>query len=180
MIFIVGVPRSGKSTLAKKLKEVYPNSNIISCEAIQKSVNSMGLGSENLSCKGDSLIKFVSKIAEWNEILTSQKSIIDAGGVTIENVFANLRPRDRIICLGFGGNSTKEEIWSSIQAHQQEFDETVGLNLERATHYWGDFGRRDKNNRYFCVDNNLVYLDTKDEQQKVLDYIVGLLHGDFE
>ena len=180
MIFIVGVPRSGKSTLAKKLKLKYPNSNIISCEAVKKSVGAMGLIGEDILLNNDKLMQYVAKIAEWNEILTGQKSIVDVGLITIESVFRIVKPNDRIICLGFGGKSSKEEIWTSIKQHQQEFDSTYGMDLGKAVHYWGDFGRRDENNSYFCVDNDLIYLDTTNNQQEVIDYIVGLLGCDFE
>lgn len=180
MIFIVGVPRSGKSTLAKKLKLKYQNSNIISCDAIRNTLGAFNLG-QGASCSGnDFLIKYTAKIAEWNEILTGQKSIVDAGSITIESVFAIAKPNDRIICLGFGGKANKEDIWQNIQKHQQEFDKTYGMDLDKAVHYWGDFGRRDQNNRYFCVDNELIYLDTADNQTAVLDYIINLLNGDFE
>lgn len=181
MIFIVGVARSGKSTLAKKLKLKYQNSNIISCEAIKKSLITLDLGKNStIMTSNDALIKYVAKIAEWNEALTGQKSIVDAGLIPIESVFRIVKPNDRIICLGFGGQSSSEKIWESIKQHQQEFDKTYDMDLSKAVHYWGNFGRRDENNRYFCVDNDLIYLDTKDDQKAVLDYIISLLGGDFE
>lgn len=181
MIYIVGVLRSGKTTLARKLKLKYPNSNIISCEAVKKSLSALDAfkNSEILS-NNDLLIKYVAEVAEWNELLTGQKSIIDAGILTIESVFKVVKTNDRIICLGFGGKSKKEEIWQNIQEHQREFDKTYDMDLNKAVHYWGDFGRRDENNRYFCVDNELIYLDTKDNQSAVLDYIISLLSGDFK
>lgn len=179
MIFIVGVPRSGKTTLAKRLKEKYNNSNIISCDAIKKSMGILDLcGGAVLNSAG--LIKYVAKIAEWNEISTGQKSIIDAGLIPIECVFEIVKPGDRVVCLGFGGKLGKEEIWASIQNYQQEFDSTCSMDLNRAVHYWGDFGRRDQNNRYFCVDKDLIYLDTKDHQAETIKYIVDILRGDFE
>ncbi len=180
MIFIVGVPRSGKTTLAKMLKQKYPNSNILSCDAVKNSLGVLDSCGQKVSLDFDALIKYVSKIAEWNEVSTGQKSIIDVGLIPIENVFRNVKPNDRIICLGFGGKSNKEDIWASIQRHQQEFDSTCSMDINRAVHYWGDFGRRDQNNRYFCVDNELIYLDTKDNQKATLEYIVGLLGCDFE
>ncbi len=181
MIYIVGVPRSGKSTLAIKMKLKYPNSNIISCDAIKKSLITLELGKNSaILTSNDALIKYVAKIAEWNEVLTEQKSIVDAGLIPIESVFRIVKPNDRIICLGFGGQSNSKAIWENIQQHQQEFDKTYGMDLKKAEHYWGDFGRRDENNRYFCVDKDLIYLDTKDDQKAVLDYIIGLLGSDFE
>lgn len=179
MIFIVGVPRSGKSTLAKKLKQKYPNSNIISCEAIKNSLSAMDIDNEKTLFDNNFLIKYVAKVAEWNEVMTGQKSIVDAGNITIESVFTVVRPSDRIICLGFGGKSNKEQIWTNIKQHQKEFDNTYGMDLDKAVRYWGDFGRRDENNRYFCVDNELIYLDTADNQAEVIDYIIGLLGADF-
>ena len=34
-IYICGIPRSGKTTLTKKIKEKYPNYNLFSFEAIR-------------------------------------------------------------------------------------------------------------------------------------------------
>lgn len=180
MIFIVGVPRSGKTTLAKMLKQKYQNSNIISCDAVKKSLGSITMYGQSVSLNFDELVKYVAKIAEWNELSTGQKSIVDVGLIPIENVFRNVKPDDRIICLGFGGQSSKEDIWASIQKYQDDYDSTCSMDINRAVHYWGDFGRRDQNNRYFCVDNELIYLDTKDGQKETLEYIVELLSCDFE
>lgn len=183
MIYIVGVPRSGKSTLAKMLKEQYREANLISCEALQKSLAGMELnktsaGACTISTEG--FLKFVAKVASWNEALTGQRSIIDAGNIAIEEVYKVVKPTDRLVCLGFGGQQNSPEIWSSIQNHQKDYDYTYSMDLDRAKKYWGDFGIRDKNNRYFCVDKDLVYMDTNTDQENTLKFLVTLLRKDFE
>lgn len=181
MIYIVGVPRSGKSTLAKMLKEKYRGANLISCEALKNSLATIELDNgATCSASPEAFLKFVAKLAEWNELLTGQRSIIDAGNMRIEDVYKILTPRDRIVCLGFGGIANKMEIWSSIKLHQKDYDYTCNMDLEKATRYWGDFSNTDRENRYFCVDKDLIYLDTNYDQKNTLEYLVDLLAQDFE
>ncbi len=182
MIYIVGVPRSGKSTLAKMLKQTYKDANLISCDALKKSLMSIELTQGALAClvTNESFLKFVAKTASWNEVLTGQKSIIDAGSYLIEDVYRVLEPGDKIVCLGFGGNVNSVQIWESIKKHQQECDYTYSMDLDRANRYWGNFGIRDKNNRFFCIDKNLLYLDTNNDQANTLKFAVELLKQDFQ
>lgn len=181
MIFIVGVPRSGKSTLAKMLKDKYKDANLFSCDAIKNSLANLKLSNgDSCATTTEEFLKFVVKLGSWNEVLTGQKSIIDAGNISIEDIYKVMTPEDRLVCLGFGGRGDKAEIWNSIKGHQKEFDYTCDMDMDKATRYWGDFGARDKNNRYFCVDKNLIYMDTNLNQENTLLFVVDLLKDDFE
>ncbi len=181
MIFIVGVPRSGKSTLAKLLKQTYTDANIISCDALKKSLMSIELSQGALSClvTNEAFLRYAAKMASWNEALTGQRSIVDAGSYLIEDIYKVVQEDDKIICLGFGGQSSAMDIWNNIQTYQKDYDYTCNMDFDRAHRTWGDFGIRDKNNRYFCVDNNLLYMDTATNQKDTLKFIVELLKDDF-
>ena len=172
MIYIVGVPRAGKSTLAWMLNSVFPKVSIISSEAMSNAFSHIlpDIASDvktNQKTK-DTIIQFLAEFAEWNEVLTEQKSIIDVGLVPIETIHAVMKENDHLVCLGFGGKMTKQQIWDLITQNHEEYDYTYGMDLDRVIKLWGDFAKRDAENKFYCDEHKLTYLDTSKNRDKIL------------
>lgn len=174
MIYIAGVPRSGKTELSNLIKEQYPQINQISTEAVANSIANT-MPKISLLTDKDAIADFIAKFADWNELLTDTKSLIDVGKMPIEQVFRIKKADDFIICLGFGGDKTNEQIWDLITQHHQAFDYTFNLGLDKVLKLWGNFARRDDNNKFFCEQQGILYFDTSKDRPvtfaKILEYI---------
>ncbi len=172
MLYIVGVPRSGKSTFIELIKELCPDLNWIATDAIQNAVihTFPKFSSDEISKidKQQEIAQIVASLADWNEVLTGQQTIVDVGELPIEAVYKILKPTDKMVCLGFGENLNNEQIWDSIKRHHQEYDYTYGMDFERVKRKWGDFARKDDNNRFFCRQHNIKYIDTAENRHSTL------------
>lgn len=91
-VFIIGVPTAGKSTLTRRIKQELKNINIVSFEAMRngfiKVMPDLKMEDRCSEARKEILPEFLMECARWNEKLTG----------------------DLVICLGYGGNKTKEEI----------------------------------------------------------------------
>ena len=174
MIYIVGAARSGKSTLAYILKEKDPNINFISTEAIY---HAMAYAYKDMKVEKNSkqMADMIYKFAEWSEVLNGQKSVIDVGLMDIELINSVLTENDIIVCLGFGGDKSINQIWALIEQYHQEYDYTYTLGLDRAKKMWGDFALDDRRNKLYCEQNGIMYVDTSSNRDEKLQKVANIL-----
>lgn len=88
-ICIVGIPRSGKSTLSKIIKSKYPEMNMISFEAIRngfiKSQPELNMENRNSLARQEILPEFLVEFTYWNQIITSYGSIVEGSFQALKN-----------------------------------------------------------------------------------------------
>lgn len=77
-VYIVGVATTGKSTLAKRLKEAFPRFNVVSFEAVRngfmRTQPELKMGNRESAARWEILPQYLVEFAEWNEKLTGDSS----------------------------------------------------------------------------------------------------------
>ena len=176
-IFICGVPRTGKTTLSKMLKEKVSNSNLIVTEAIRngfQKIDEIHLkewGTKTSEQRQTIFPIFVKEFLDWNEKFSSSTTILDCGLIELKQIEKLVDEKDIVICLGFGGREN-EEIFSYIRQYEKENDYTKTYANETLTKFWGDLSTTDKDNFNFCKSKNIEYFDTTVNRDKVQMKIV--------
>lgn len=163
-IFICGVPRSGKTTLAKKLKKELSDYNLIVSESIRNGFQKMDeenykeWGNKNSLERKEKFPKFLFEFLKWNSVFSNCNNIVDLALIDLETVIDNKEDKDIIICLGFGGVSYKE-CFSFIRKREKEDDYTFKMSEEKLKMIWGDISFIDNENIKLCKEYNIRYFD---------------------
>lgn len=173
-IYIVGVPRSGKTTLAKMIKNKYKYLNILSFEAIRngfiKSQPTLNMESKHSLSRKEILPSFVFEFIKWNYKITCCGSIIEGDFTNIETIVNNNNENDKIICLGFSGR-TLDEIVNFIMKNDTENDYTKNWNKEKLKKHFEDIQKMDLKYMEQCRKHNIDYYDTFNDRNKALQNI---------
>lgn len=174
-IFIVGVPRTGKSTLSKMIKEKYPIYNQFSFEAIRngfiETQPQLKMDYRNSDARKNILPKHIVLFAHWNEKLLSNPSLIEGDFCSIEQLKNYTDCNDIIICLGHGCR-TLDEIVASIRINDTEDDYTKEWTEEKLNNHFKDIVEKDKKYYDFCTKNCIKYYDTFDNRKVVFEQII--------
>lgn len=179
-IIVCGEPKTGKTTLCKQLKKEFPNCNLFVSEAIRNGFQKMDPINQSLWGKRTSKQReqdfpvFLKEFLEWNEKFTGNDCIIDLALVDVKNIKKIASEGDFVVCLGFGGK-TKEQIFNAIRQYENDLDYTKGLTNEKLLSFWGDIEKQDKFNKEYCQNNNIIYIDTSQNREKVFKHVVDLI-----
>jgi len=173
-IFITGIPRAGKTTFSRKLKEKYPKFNIMVTEAVrngfQKAFPNLkkDFGIKSSAARNVTFPEFMGEFLYWNNYFSHISCIVDSALLTIEQIEKIKHNQDIVLCFGFGGIENTE-IWNNIQKHQLESDYTVTFNKEKMFQTWGDVCLIDKENLRLCEELNIKYFNTSKNMDDVLN-----------
>lgn len=182
-IYICGVPRSGKTTLAKNLKNELRDYNLIVSESIRNGFQKMDeehykeWGNKDSEKRRISFPKFLFEFLKWNTYFSECNNIVDLALVDIDNVIENKNKEDIIICLGYGNKEIKD-IFSFIRNREKDSDYTFNRSDEELLKMWGDITRIDKYNKEICDKHNIKYFDcyeNKDIVKEVVKYIYNYI-----
>lgn len=177
-IYIIGVPRSGKSTLSKIIKSKYPEMNIISFEAIRngfiKAQPNLNMGNRNSNARQEILPPFVVEFIYWNYAITGFGNIVEGSFTDVKTIKSLVDNESIIICLGFGQRNI-DEIINEMKKHDDENDYTKHWTEEQIKKHFYDITEKDTENYKLCKDFNIEYFDTFNNREdvflKILDYI---------
>lgn len=176
-LFICGVPRSGKTTLAKIIKKDFSDYNLIVSESIRNGFQKMDeehykeWGNFNSKKRKENFPKFLFEFLKWNSFFSKCNNIVDLALVELKTVIENRSEDDIIVCLGFGGVSEKE-IFSFIRKREKQEDYTLNMSDEKLSEVWGDISMIDKENMELCKKYNIRYFDViKEDTKKIIDSI---------
>ncbi len=177
-IYIIGIPRSGKSTLAKKIKSKYPEMNIISFEAIRngfiKAQPNLNMGNRNSNARQEILPQFIVEFANWNYAITGSRSIVEGSFTDVKTIKNLINSEDIILCLGLGKRSL-HEIIKEMKKYDDENDYTKDWTEEQLKKHFFDITEQDIENYNLCKKLNIEYFDTFNNREKVflniLEYI---------
>lgn len=175
-IYIIGVPRSGKSTLSKLIKKQNPVYNQISFEAIRnafiESQSELNMGNRNSSARKNILPKHIVSFSSWNNKILSTPTLVEGSFCTID-VLSNLVDKnDLIICLGLGCRNI-DQIVSGIKKNDKEDDYTKTWTDEQIKKHFYDIEINDKINYDYCLKNDINYYDTYENRNKVFEKILS-------
>jgi len=176
-IFICGVPRSGKTTLAKRLKSELSNYNLIVSESIRNGFQKMDVdnykewGNKNSLKRKKDFPEFLFEFLKWNNYFSECNNIVDLALVDLETVIKMKEDNDIVVCLGFGCIES-EEIFSFIRSRENEGDYTKKYSDEELDKIWKNIAFNDKENFRVCDENGIMYFDVLKEN-KMLEFIVS-------
>ena len=177
-IFIVGVPRTGKTTLTKLIKKELPQINLISFEAIRngfiKSQPELNMGNRNSSARQKILPDFIFEFVNWNEKFSNYNNLIEGDFTDIESIVKNTDEDDMIICLGFSGRRI-DEIIDGIIRNDSNHDYTKNWTEDKIKNHFYDIVEKDKENIENCKKYNIKYYDTYENRQDVFFEILNFI-----
>lgn len=177
-IYIVGVPRTGKSTLAKLIKFNYPQFNLISFEAIRngfiKSQPNLEMGNRNSVARQEIFPIFLFEFVHWNNVFSNYGNLIEGDFSSIEKIVKNTDENDFIICLGFNKRNI-EEIIKGIIKYDKDTDYTKNWSEEKIRKHFYDICEKDKENYDLCSRYNINYYDTYENREEVFSNIISLI-----
>lgn len=177
-IYIIGTPRSGKTTLARLIKEKYPIYNQISFEAVRngfiETQPELNMNNRNSVARKNILPKHIVSLAHYNSKISNNPSLVEGSFCTIKNLYGLIDENDLVICLGLGCRSL-EEIVDGIIDNDEEKDYTKNWTKEQIKKHFYNIVDEDKENYSYCIENNIMYYDTyknrKDIFYEILNYI---------
>ena len=174
-LYIVGIPRAGKSTLSKLIKDKYPIYNQFSFEAIRngfiESQPELDMGNRKSDARRNILPKHFITFARWNKKILSCPSLIEGDFCSIKELFDLVDENDAIICLGLGCR-TIEEIIEGIRKNDKLNDYTNDWTNEQIYKHFYDIEEKDKYNYEFCKKNNIKYYDTYENRKELFEQII--------
>ncbi len=171
-IFICGLPRTGKTTLAKMLKARIDNSNLIVTESIRNGFqkidkeHSKDWGTKSSKLRQAVFPLFVKEFLDWNEKFSSNITILDCALISLQQIEKLANKDDIIVCLGFGGRENNE-IFLHIRQYEHNDDYTKTYSNDYLLKLWGDLSTLDKCNYDFCNKKGIKYFDTSLNRRKV-------------
>ncbi len=176
-IFICGLPRTGKSTVAKLIHNKLPQASLFVTEALRNALQKIDdthakdWGRKNSQLRQEVFPVFVKEMLVWNNKLLGAISVLDCALLSVQQVISIAEPNDIVVCLGFGGK-TRDEIFDIIREYEQPTDYTATIDNEHLTKLWGNVADEDASNIKICANRDIKYFDTSANRDKVQQQIV--------
>lgn len=168
-IYILGVPRSGKTTFSILLKKELKDYSFISLDAIRNafhySLPELEMIQRNSYSRHNILPRFVSELAHWNHDISKNGCIIEGGLIHLDDMVGEIRSDDIVICFGHGAHSL-EEVVDKIQEFDTKEDYTYGWSKEKLMNHYYDLSETDLENRKICLQKKYYYIDTFENREK--------------
>lgn len=178
-IYIIGIPRSGKSTLAKMIKEKYPVYNQISFEAIRngfvETQPELNMQNKNSVARSTIMPKYIVTLASWNNKISNSPSLVEGSFCDVEKLYNLIDDNDLIICLGLGCR-TLDEIIDGIIEIDDETEYTKEWNRDKIRKHFNNIVDDDKINYNYCKKNNIIYYDTYKNRKNVFCEILKYIN----
>ncbi len=178
-VYIVGVPTSGKSTLAKILKQEIPEFNVVSFEAVRngwmKVEPELDMGNRESRGRKEILPGFMVEFARWNAKMTGGPTLVEGSFASVEEVMKLLaednEERNMVICLGYGGMKLEEVAKCAIaKANAESY--LQGRTEEEFKRHFYDLEDSDRKNQEFCEKYDVPYFVTVENREERLREIV--------
>ena len=207
-ILIMGLGRSGKTTLSNMLKAKYPQYNLIHSDSIKWAIiradGKEKYYRENIKeqCKWELslyyqniLIEFFNssirnddgrwvelngEIVKDNNIKSGKGYLLETGQLEVNNVVSKIDLTNTIvICLGLG-NSTKEEIFELCRKYDTEEDWSYSLSDEELTKFSEMWYKQNETLKRSCSEHGIKYYDTSKSRKETLNKIIEQIRLELE
>lgn len=169
-IYIIGVPRSGKTTLTKLIKNQFNYYNEFSFQSIISSLKIINVTDEKR------LAKFITHFVNANSVLSGYPCLIEGTFTDIKTLDELKNPDDIIICLGLGCRNL-EQVVEGLEDHDIASDYTYQLTKDEKSKKFADIPNKDLFNYIYCKEHtkNIYYFDTYNHREKVFNNIIDKL-----
>lgn len=162
-IYILGTPRSGKTTLAKLLKQQFTDYSLISMDSIRnafiKTLPNLNMGNRYSESRQTVLPNFILEFVKWNNEILNNYCIIE-GALIPSNIAKGIFSKDDIVIFCGHGNSSLEEIIENIKLNDTVNDYTFDWSTNKLFEHFGDIKKEDILNQEVCKENAFIYIDT--------------------
>lgn len=182
-IIIAGIPRSGKTTLAKRLFRESKNYNLIQQDIIETATNSMYKNNFAKKESDGSRMVVSINISEansiasellrniYNDSINDDKNIgtiLDTFDFSMEELKEYMDKGDIIIVLGCS-ELTKEQFFSNVRKYDTPNDRTYYLGNHSLSMELEYYVEKTKEDKIKCQDLGLTYIDTSNNRDTQLD-----------
>lgn len=190
-IIIAGIPRSGKTTLAKKLFRKLKNYNLIQQDiistAVDKVYNEINERKQTGLCVHINIseLNYIENILlrnVYNDSINDDNNIgtiLDAYTISIEELKEYQDKGDIIIVLGCP-KLTEEQFFNNIRKYDTPYDRTYYLddyNLSRELEY---YVKKTKEDKIKCERLGLTYIDTSNNRNENIEKAFELVKEKLE
>lgn len=178
VIYVVGAPTAGKSTLARIIKERFLQVNVVSFEAVRNgfivSQPGLNMGDRKSVARSKILPRFMVEFAEWNARMTRSLTVVEGSFARVEQIWRLVKSDDLVICLGYGGRSLAEIAELAIRKADAD-SYLYGKTVKEFKEHFYDLAEEDVVNLQFCKENNVPYYDTADNRDEKMGEILELV-----
>lgn len=182
-ILIIGIARTGKTTLSEMIKKKYPNYSLIHSDSIKWAIIRAD-GKENYyrthikeQNKFENSEYFQKLLLEfWTSCLRNDKNsfgyILESGQLypKIVRELVNFE-NTKVICLGHG-NLSEKQILDLCKKYDTEKDWTYNITNEELKIYAENWNQMNEQFKEECFRYGIQYIDTSKDRKLVLKNIV--------
>lgn len=175
-ILILGMPRTGKTTLAGKLRRKLFNYDVISCDCIRDMIKDsfpqLGIGRGKAQQNRETLPYCISRLLKYNKKRSNiEVGFIVEGAQILPDDTNRLFKNSIIIFLGYGQKSA-DEILENIRKNDTIKEYTYKRSDERILKELNNNIIIDKMIQEKCKIYHYLYIDTTENREEKLNKIV--------
>lgn len=174
-LVILGASRSGKTTLAREVNKQYPNYHIINGDSIRHTFERVlpqnEINKRNGKGMREDFAKFSAELFK-NEIKRNNgfyNYIFDSCDISVENAIKYFKDESTIIIyLGYSQISEKEAL-SNYRKYEKSGEWTFNRTDEELLIHAKTWINNSKIFKSECELNNIKYIDTSYDREKILE-----------
>ncbi len=176
-ILILGVGRSGKSTLSRKLKERFPRYNLVHTDSIRNAILyniDKKYADDFMNYKENEFLQKV--LLEFLDCQTSQElntyGTILEGAQILPSVLSRYKNLDKTVIVFLGhGNLSEKEIFEMVRNNDTEVDWSYKKTDEELEKFIKRFYEKNKFLMDECKKYGFRYIDTHENRENVLNEV---------
>lgn len=176
-ILILGMPRTGKTTLATKLRKELTNYDLISCDCIRNMLSNcfpqLGVGPDKSAKKNEEVLpNCIYKLLKYNKKrVDTELGFIIEGAQILPDAANSLFKDSIVIFLGYG-KKTPEELLKNIRKYDNEQQYTFKRSDDRILKELQHNVITDKVIQEKCKLYGYPYIDTTENRKAKLNAII--------
>jgi adenylate kinase family enzyme len=187
-IVIIGAPRSGKSTFARKLFEKEKKYNVIGSDEVRDAfmevIPELEINDKNGVGTKDIFPIFMNKFLELSSFnnMRGMYYIVEGYFSDFDQATHLFDRKNNILIFMGKAELSEEELFQNIRNHAYEKDDwTKSRTDEDLRRYCKNYLKMSKYNKEMCLENNEIFIDTSYNYNKVIDeYVIRILNGEFD
>ncbi len=174
-IYILGVPRSGKTTFSILLKKELEDYSLISLDAVRNafhySLPELEMINRQSYSRKNILPRYIAEFVHWNHDISKNACIVEGGIINLDDIIGEIRNDDIVICFGHGNHSL-EEVVEKIQEYDTKEDYTYGWSKEKLMNHYYDLSDTDLENKKICLQKKYYYIETFENREQTFSKLL--------